>query len=291
MRRLSTCSFEQAVQIWNEGFRGYFVDVTFSLDVYLSRLRQESLSPEHSLIMFQGGKPAGFLLNGMRNYAGQKVAWNGGTGVSPEFRGQGIGKLLVAAALELYAAERVTLATLEAITENRSAISLYEKFGYEMVDRLVFLENRSACPALASSCEAAFYQTQDITPAAVARLEFYDTSVAWQNQWQSLMLGNGAGLVVSDAEGNAAGYALYKRKFDEAGRLVAIDLHQCVAAPGRDDAEQIVAHSLAAVFAPLELACQRRACNQGAKNMMVRQRLLTAGFVSLIEQVQMVRSL
>src|SRR4026207_1760851 len=109
IRRLSTSSFEQAVQIWNEGFQGYFVDLTFSLDVYLTRLRQESLSPEHSLIAFRSGEPAGFLLNGMRNYAGRKVAWNGGTGVSPKFRGQGIGRLLVGAALELYAVEGVTL--------------------------------------------------------------------------------------------------------------------------------------------------------------------------------------
>ncbi len=32
IRRLSACSFDDAVKIWNEGFQGYFVDMTLSLD-------------------------------------------------------------------------------------------------------------------------------------------------------------------------------------------------------------------------------------------------------------------
>ena len=37
IRRLNTCTFDEAVQIWNEGFKGYFVDMTVSLDAYLRR--------------------------------------------------------------------------------------------------------------------------------------------------------------------------------------------------------------------------------------------------------------
>jgi hypothetical protein len=89
IRRLNTCTFDEAVQIWNEGFKGYFVDTTLSLDGYVARLHNEGLSPEYSLIAFRAGNPAGFLLNGIRTNGGKKVAWNGGTGVDPEFRGSG----------------------------------------------------------------------------------------------------------------------------------------------------------------------------------------------------------
>src|SRR6185503_17480629 len=123
IRRLNTCTFDQAVQIWNEGFKGYFVDMTVSLDAYLRRFVGDGLSTEYSFIAFCDGKPAGFLLNGIRSNAGKRVAWNGGTGVSPEFRGQGIGKLLVEAALELYAEQGVEIATLEALINNEAAIS------------------------------------------------------------------------------------------------------------------------------------------------------------------------
>jgi hypothetical protein len=78
IRRLSACSFDEAVKIWNEGFKGYFVDMTMSVDGYLSRLHGEGLSPEFSLLAFCEGGLAGFLLNGIRMSAGRKVAWNGG---------------------------------------------------------------------------------------------------------------------------------------------------------------------------------------------------------------------
>jgi ribosomal protein S18 acetylase RimI-like enzyme len=290
IRRLSTCSFDQAVQIWNKGFEGYFVDLTLSLDAFVGRLHQEGLSPELSLVAVCDGQPAGFLLNGIGIAAGRKVAWNGGTGVSPEFRGLGVGKRLVAAALDLYAAEGVARATLEAIKDNHAAIALYQKFGYVIVDRLVFLESHAACPFLARPRGSGSYEIKSVPPATLASLEFYDNSVVWQNQWQRAARSNGEALMVSDACGETVGYALFKKYCDEAGRLVAIDLHQCLATPGRDDAEQIVAAALASVFAPLDLECHRRAFNLSLKNDLVRQLLLNAGFTNRIEQLHMVKT-
>src|SRR6185436_18626630 len=116
IRRLSTCSFDDALKIWNEGFQGYFVDMTLSLDRYLSRLQREGLSPEYSLMAFSDGMPAGFLLNGIRTNAGRKVAWNGGTGVRPQLRGRGVGKALMRATVGLYQELGIQIATLEAIS-------------------------------------------------------------------------------------------------------------------------------------------------------------------------------
>jgi len=101
IRRLSECSFDDAAQAWNEGFQGYFVDMTLSLDRYLARLHYEGLSPEFSLMAFSDGTPAGFLLNGIRTNPGPKVAWNGGTGVSPQFRGRGLAKEMVTECIDI----------------------------------------------------------------------------------------------------------------------------------------------------------------------------------------------
>ncbi len=60
IRRLNTCSFDDAVGVWNEGFKGYFIDMTLSLDGYLTRLQTEGLSPEYSFVGFSEGQAVGF---------------------------------------------------------------------------------------------------------------------------------------------------------------------------------------------------------------------------------------
>ncbi len=65
IRRLDSCTFGEALRLWNEGFAGYPFDMTLSLDAYLSRLAALGLSPELSLAAFVGGRPAGFVLNGL----------------------------------------------------------------------------------------------------------------------------------------------------------------------------------------------------------------------------------
>src|SRR4051812_18485185 len=78
---LSSCSFAEAVELWNEGFKGYAIDLSMSLDDYVARLRESGISVESSLTAKVAGRPVGFLLNGIRKHAGKLVAWNGGTGV------------------------------------------------------------------------------------------------------------------------------------------------------------------------------------------------------------------
>jgi hypothetical protein len=73
IRRLDSCSLQSAVEIWNESFEGYRVDLKLSLDGYITRLHNEALSPEHSFIAFVDGDPVGFLLNGIRTNAAENL--------------------------------------------------------------------------------------------------------------------------------------------------------------------------------------------------------------------------
>jgi ribosomal protein S18 acetylase RimI-like enzyme len=292
IRRLNTCTFDEALQIWNSGFEGYFVDMTLSLDLYIARLDNENLSAEHSLVAFSEGKPAGFLLNGIRTNEGRRVAWNGGTGVSPEFRGQGVGRVLVTAALKLYAEQEVEVATLEALSTNDTAISLYQRCGYEIIDRLVLLEHRGPLiKGFSKPADPGSYAVRLVPPALVAGLRFYQASVPWQAQWQSVSLSYGWGLLVSDARGEDVGYALYKKTFEPAGRAFATTLYQCVAAPGRNDAESILACALQEVYAPLDAECRRLAHNLSKKNESLCRLLEDAGFITFAEQVHMAQTI
>ena len=290
IRRLSECPIEQAVEIWNAGFKGYRVDMTKSLDAYVTRLRQEDLSLEVSLIAFRAGRLAGFLLNGIRKNAGRKEAWNGGTGVSPEFRGQGIGTVLVDASIKLYLEERVELATLEALSDNETAIDLYQKFGYEIVDQLAILHRDGVLSSRLSDGRQT-YSIKRVPPQALAGLDFYDASAPWQTQWQTLVLKNGEALIAEDDQGQAVGYALSSKTFGDDGSLKSIALYQCGAAARENDAESIAANLLDEVFGPLDVDCRRVTYNLSKRNQPVQHLLAGAGFETLLEQVQMARTL
>src|ERR1051325_3696052 len=289
LRRLSECSFEQAVQIWNSGFKGYRVDMTRCLDAYLVRLHHDDLSPELSFVAFSADQPAGFLLNGIRNNGSKKVAWNGGTAISPEFRGKGVGHTLLSAAISLYRDQGVEFATLEAISDNEPAIALYEKFGYETVDRLLFLQRDGALSSPFVIDKK--YSVRNVAPASLQRLDFYDHSAPWSTQWQCVALRGGAAVIVSDERGKEIGYALYAKTYAEGGEVTAVTLFQCVAAPGSHDAEGIVTALLDEVYGPHEVECRRSTFNLSKKYEVVQRQLEKSAFVPFIEQLHMVKRL
>ncbi|GKS09102.1 hypothetical protein YDYSY3_01020 [Paenibacillus chitinolyticus] len=139
IRKLSECTLDQAVQVWNAGFSGYLVDMTTNPDAFMTRQAYEQLSPQHSIVAFDGEQPVGFVLNGIRMAGGRKISWNGGTGIIPAYRGRGVGRKLIEASLDIYRKEGVDTATIEAFASNVPAIALYESVGYVTRDTLLVL--------------------------------------------------------------------------------------------------------------------------------------------------------
>jgi ribosomal protein S18 acetylase RimI-like enzyme len=285
IKRLSTCSFQTALDVWNEGFHGYFVDLTLSLDKFLARVTSECLSPELSFIAFVAEKPVGFLLNGIRANGVTKLAWNGGTGVITSHRGKGIGRALVNASIELYEAHGVEVATLEALRGNESAIKLYRGCGYSIVEELTFLDAGDSVPSF--DLKPGFTVRQ-VSLSSVGALSFYPELSAWQTQWQSLLSSNGEAIIFDDS-GGAVGYGLYKKRYDADGTLANVALCQCEVAPDRDDAEHVAAHALQRVFFCEPGSYRRTTHNFRKSNQLVVRMLEDAGFTTFIEQVHMIK--
>jgi len=283
---LSSCSFADAVELWNEGFKGYAIDLSMSMDDYVVRLRESGISVEHSVTAIVARRPVGFLLNGIRKHAGKLVAWNGGTGVIPEFRGQAIGRALVVRALQIYKAQNVEYATLEAISTNTAAISLYKSWGYEVAAELTFLQHQGKLD-LTSSSE---YSVEEVPPSRIGLLPFYEGFVPWQAQWQSIEASRGYGLIVYEGPHPRA-YALFRRQYDDNGELKTIYLHQCFADPTTPDGEKAIRQALASAFSPLSVECRRSTHNFNKSNKVVLDVLQRAGFTTYIEQVMMQKDL
>jgi hypothetical protein len=175
------------------------------------------------------------------------------------------------------------VATLEALADNEAAIKLYQRCGYEIVDRLILLQHDGA---VTFPLPREPYPVSEVTPYEVGQLEFYQATVPWQTQWQALMTNHGAAAIVHD-EGLPVGYVLYRKTFDDLGRFKGIRLHQCLAKPGHRDSESIILTGLRHSYGPLELDCRRSTHNLSLSNESVCGVLRAAGFTTFVEQVQM----
>lgn len=287
-KRFSELPLELAVRLWNDGFEGYFVPINMTVDAFLARTMNEGISLGRSLVAMDDDKPVGFVLNGFRDWDGQKLAWNGGTGVIASHRGMGVGQALIQKTLEVYREEGVTIATLEAIAQNEAAIKLYTSNGYRTIDRLLMLQRVGPFEQYVFGiAETTAYTIEEKLPRDVQSLTFYRGDATWQTMWQSAVNGGQSALAMDPATGEVIGYALYKKAIGESGAPTAIILYQCEAKPGREDARDIAKSLLRFVYSPSEASCSRLTVNLPSRNELVVDLLQQEGFTPQIVQVAM----
>ncbi|MED3874260.1 GNAT family N-acetyltransferase [Lysinibacillus capsici] len=222
IKTVAQCTLDEVLKAWNKGFEGYFIEINMTAEMFLQRLVGEGLSPEHSIVVFDQEEPIAIVMNGFRTIDGQKTAWNGGTGISPAYRGKGVSRLLMEETLAIYKRENVELGTLEAIKENQVAIALYEKYGYVVANQLLFLSGEYE--AKVTSTVALHIAT--IRPEQLAYLSFYRENVPWQCNWQSVK--HGEAKVFYNDNHEPLGYMLYKTLWNEYGEVERILLYQMV---------------------------------------------------------------
>ncbi|AQQ54336.1 GNAT family N-acetyltransferase [Planococcus lenghuensis] len=288
IEKLADCTMADGAEAWNRGFEGYFFDMTTTPEAFEKRLDQEGLAPELSLVVFHGGQPAGLVLNGIRKSGNKKIGWNGGTGVASSLRGSGIGKKLMEQTLAIFKANGVQTATLEAIKENDPAIALYEKVGYRIIDRLQFLHLHGEVEH--SMEPARFFRTERTIPEKAGELPFYRSAYPWQTLWQSAK--GGEALIAFDETGQPAGYAVFRKAYDETGMHTATVLLQCEADPAIQDACKVIGQLLAETFDGFTGEIKRVAVNIPVTRSADTLKILhDRGFQVTSEQVDMAKEL
>ncbi|EIT87401.1 acetyltransferase [Fictibacillus macauensis ZFHKF-1] len=276
LQPFSRLSFEQAAQLFTEGFKYYFTDIQMTVDALLLKIVNEQLSPEKSLVLLDQDKPVGFLLNGFMTINGKKIAWNGGTGIIPSHRGKGGGKVLLQGCMALYQQEGITEAYLEAISENEPAIALYKQFGYTPCEQLTYYVRNGIL-----SCETyndLSYDSQYGFPHEITHHFPLLDHMPWQTMPQHVK--GGQVLFVYEKE-QPVGYALYTKRPNE-----SITLYHCYVAPANPHRTQLVAYMLSNIFEP-QLSYRRLAFNIQERCYEVKEWLHTHQFEVLVTQLHM----
>lgn len=129
----SNYSLTELTNFLNEGFEDYFVPVQFTTTAFLNMLRKDGLDLSSSRVLMAEGQPGGIALIARRGWTSRLAAM----GVSKKMRGQGAGSWLMDELIKEACQREDREMVLEVIEQNEPAVKLYQKYGFQMVRRLI----------------------------------------------------------------------------------------------------------------------------------------------------------
>jgi ribosomal protein S18 acetylase RimI-like enzyme len=132
VKKLEKIKFDIIIDCFLKSFENYYVKVPADKNYYKNRWKIAKVDYALSYGMFDGEKLVGFIINAIGNRNEEKIAFNTGTGVLPEYRGKGIVKTIYDFAIPDLKINGVTKCSLEVIIENTKAIKSYQRIGFEI---------------------------------------------------------------------------------------------------------------------------------------------------------------
>ncbi|MFT6783691.1 MAG: GNAT superfamily N-acetyltransferase [Saprospiraceae bacterium] len=132
INHLGNTDFDTLLDCFLLAFENYFVKMPTDRNYYKERWIAAKVDYKFSYGMFLGGNLVGFIIHAVDHKEGRMAAYNTGTGVVPEYRGQKIVKALYEYAIEDLKKNEIECCTLEVITENEIALKSYLSIGFEI---------------------------------------------------------------------------------------------------------------------------------------------------------------
>ena len=149
-RTLQNTAPSEIIACFNQAFSDYFVPVTATEEAMQNRWRASRVDFNLSVGAFEKDQLVAFIFTGVGLLNGHKTAYNAGTGVIPDFRGQKLVSELYSFALPLFKNAGISQCTLEVITQNEKAIKAYRNVGFE-IDRTLHCYQGEIRPASGTS--------------------------------------------------------------------------------------------------------------------------------------------
>lgn len=204
IRNLTPADTENLLLAFNGAFADYLVPLQLTKELLQSKMNAESVLPEWSVGVFDQEKMIAFIIHGVRTINGKKTVYNAGTGVLPEYRGQGLVGKMYKHILPFLKENKVEELVLEVIENNKPAIRAYEKNGFSVKRKFLCFAGESQTEACSNPA--------DIKPLADINWEtlqsFWDILPGWQsaNQSMELMKPTALGAFINN---ELAGYVLF----------------------------------------------------------------------------------
>jgi ribosomal protein S18 acetylase RimI-like enzyme len=117
---------------FNMAFSDYIIPMNLSHGQFVKKIVQKTnISFKYSVGTFNKNKLIGFIYNSINYYEGKKTAYNGGTGVIAEFRGNRLTEKMYDSVFPGFKKIGIEQCLLEVISNNKPAIKVYENLGFQ----------------------------------------------------------------------------------------------------------------------------------------------------------------
>jgi len=180
---LNKFSLSQITTCFNLAFSDYFLK--FEVDENYLKNRFAAASVDYSLSygVSHNDELVAFIVHGIDIWRNEKTVFNGGTGVVPKHRGNGLVTLMYAKAISELKSKGISQACLEVIQENDKAIHLYKKAGFK-IDRGLHCYNGALKldPKFDYIIKSCNYADLDIPHLST----FWNFEPAWEMHWPAV---------------------------------------------------------------------------------------------------------
>jgi ribosomal protein S18 acetylase RimI-like enzyme len=185
--KLDRVSRQQIHKTFQEAFSDYVMDMSSLTEERLVvRSAKNGVDWEASVGAFDGERMVGFTLIGIDEWQGGLGAFDAATGIVPDFRGQGLARVMFEHAVPGLRDRGVETFVLEVIKENEPAIRAYRKAGFEVSREFKCFELQIADLRVGSTDSGSF-QIQPTVRKAVSSLAGYaDWPPSWENSFAAI---------------------------------------------------------------------------------------------------------
>jgi ribosomal protein S18 acetylase RimI-like enzyme len=158
------------------------MDMSYMTEKVLrNRAVKNAVDYNSSVGVYDGEEMVGFTLIGIDTWKGAKSAFDAGTGVIKEYRGNGLARQMFDFSLPRLLGYGVEKFILEVIQDNEPAIKAYKKAGFQVVRELDCYELELEDPFFEVNSEEPF----QILPVGKEILRDFRDSLDWEPSWEN----------------------------------------------------------------------------------------------------------
>ncbi|MEM8763775.1 MAG: GNAT family N-acetyltransferase [Bacteroidota bacterium] len=206
IKTLSGVPLEQILTVFNTAFFDYLVPLQLTPEQLETKMKADGTELSLSCGVFEDEKPVAFISHGMDSIKGQKIVYNGGTGVVPHKRGAGLTTKMYDFILPILRSKGIKKVVLEVISNNVPAIKSYQRIGFETQRELLCYKGDKLTISSKNTASIKPLETYDWRLME----SFGDTKPTWQNSQRALSTVSSTNIALGAyLKGQLVGYVIF----------------------------------------------------------------------------------